>query len=140
MEAGSVEFADASTWFSTPIAARQRYQSFADAKRRAGAHWVRFVGQPAWTARSAAQARPWARYESLLNLVFSASPVTALCAYDERSVAREILAQAQHTHPHRGPRMDHAKSRLHRPRTIRLGALSRCPPRPLRELLRKRRV
>jgi transcriptional regulator with XRE-family HTH domain len=99
-DATDVTFFDASTWYSTPIAALQAYQSFADAKLNAGAHWVRLVGQPAWTERADTQVRLWTRYESLLNLVFSASPLTALCAYDERSVAPEIVRQARVTHPH----------------------------------------
>ncbi len=99
-EARGVTFVDASTWYSTPIAALQAYRSFADAKLKAGANWVRLVGQPAWKERSDAQVRLWTRYESLLNLVFSAAPLTALCAYDERSVAPEIVAQAHCTHPH----------------------------------------
>jgi transcriptional regulator with XRE-family HTH domain len=100
MDARSVEFFDASTWYTTPAAALQAYQSFADAKLKAGAHWIRLVGQPAWTEGSEAQVRLWTRYESLLNIVFSASPLTALCAYDETSVAPEILRQADLTHPH----------------------------------------
>jgi transcriptional regulator with XRE-family HTH domain len=99
-DAQCVEFVDASTWYSTPIAALEAYKAFADAKLNAGAHWVRLVGQPAWTERSDSQVRLWTRYESLLNLVFCGSPLTALCAYDERSVAPEIVAQAQLTHPH----------------------------------------
>jgi transcriptional regulator with XRE-family HTH domain len=95
-----VQFVDASTWYSTPIAALQAYKSFADAKLSAGAHWVRLIGQPAWTERSDDQVRLWTRYESLLNIVFSASPLTAVCAYDETSVAPEIVAQAHLTHPH----------------------------------------
>ncbi|MDX6721193.1 MAG: hypothetical protein QOJ63_3447 [Solirubrobacteraceae bacterium] len=97
-DARSVAFFDASTWYSTPADALQAYQSFADAKLKAGAHWIRLVGQPAWTERS--EARLWTRYESLLNIVFNASPLTALCAYDETSVAPEILRQADCTHPH----------------------------------------
>ncbi len=99
-DARSVAFFDASTWYSTPAAALQAYQSFADAELKAGAHWIRLVGQPAWTERSDTQVRLWTRYESLLNIVFSASPVTALCAYDETTVAPEILRQADLTHPH----------------------------------------
>jgi transcriptional regulator with XRE-family HTH domain len=99
-DARAVEFVDASTWYSTPIAALQAYRSFADARIDAGAHWVRLVGQPAWTERSDTQVRLWTRYESLLNIVFGAAPLTALCAYDERSVAPEIVRQAHLTHPH----------------------------------------
>jgi transcriptional regulator with XRE-family HTH domain len=99
-DARAVKFVDASTWYDTPIAALQAYQAFADARLKAGAHWIRLVGQPAWTERSDAQVRLWTRYESLLNIVFSAAPLTALCAYDERSVAPEIVRQAHLTHPH----------------------------------------
>jgi transcriptional regulator with XRE-family HTH domain len=99
-DARAVDFVDASTWYSTPIAALEAYKSYADAKIDAGAHWVRLVGQPAWTERADSEVRLWTRYESLINIVFSASPLTALCAYDERSVAPEIVAQAQLTHPH----------------------------------------
>jgi transcriptional regulator with XRE-family HTH domain len=99
-EARRVEFVDESTWYTTPIAALQAYQAFGDAKLSAGAHWVRLIGQPSWAERSDAQIRLWTLYESLLNLVFSASPLTAVCAYDERSVAPEIVAQAHLTHPH----------------------------------------
>jgi transcriptional regulator with XRE-family HTH domain len=99
-DARSVTFVDASTWYSTPIAALQAYKAFADTALDAGRHWVRLVGQPAWTERSDADVRRWTRYESLLNIVFSAAPLTALCAYDERSVAPEIVAHAQLTHPH----------------------------------------
>jgi hypothetical protein len=53
-----------------------------------------------WLGRSATEVRLWTRYESLLNLVFSASPLTVVCPYDERSVAPEIVRQAHHTHPH----------------------------------------
>jgi transcriptional regulator with XRE-family HTH domain len=99
-QAGAVEFVDASTWYHTPVAALQAYKAFADVKLHEGAHWVRLVGQPAWAERSDAEVRAWTRYESLLNLVFSASPLTAVCAYDERSVAPEIMRQAELTHPH----------------------------------------
>lgn len=98
-DARHVEFHDASTWYSTPIAALQAYEAFAEAKLNDGAHWVRLIGQPAWAERGDAEVRLWTRYESLLNLVFSASPLTALCAYDERSVAPEIVRQAHLTHP-----------------------------------------
>jgi hypothetical protein len=99
-DARGVEFVDASAWYSTPLATLEAYRSFCDAKLNDGAHWVRVVGEPVWLGRSAAEVRLWTRYESLLNLVFSASPLTVVCPYDERSVAPEIVRQAHHTHPH----------------------------------------
>ena len=101
-DAGRVEFAEAATWYGSPAAALEAYKDFANAKLDAGAPWVRIVGEPgpAWTGRSDSQIRLWTRYESLINLVFAAWPVTLLCAYDEREVHSEIARQARLTHPH----------------------------------------
>jgi hypothetical protein len=95
-----VEFVDASARYTTPTAALEAYRSFADAKLEGGAHWVRIVGEPVWAGRSDAEVRLWTRYESLLNLIFSDTPVTFICPYDERSVAPDVLRQARLTHPH----------------------------------------
>jgi hypothetical protein len=97
--AEKVEFVDANTWYTTPVAALEAYKAFTDAKLRDGAHWVRIVGEPLWAGRSDSEVRSWTRYESLLNLVFSAYPVSILCPYDERSVAPDIITQAHLTHP-----------------------------------------
>jgi transcriptional regulator with XRE-family HTH domain len=99
-DARRVEFVDASSWYSTPIGALEAYRAFTDAKLKRGVPWVRIVGEPVWTGRSHAEVRLWTRYESLLNLVFYAYPLTIICPYDERSVAPAILRQAHLTHPH----------------------------------------
>lgn len=99
-DAGKVEFVDAKGWYSTPVAALEGFRSFCDAKVQQGAGWARVVGEPVWAGRSEADVRLWTRYESLLNLVFGASPLTLVCPYDERSVAPEIVQQAHLTHPH----------------------------------------
>jgi transcriptional regulator with XRE-family HTH domain len=95
-----VEFVDSSAWYSSPAAALQAYKSFSESKLNRGAPWVRVVGEPVWAGRSDAEVRLWTRYESLLNLVFSGSPLSVVCPYDERSVAPEILQHAHLTHPH----------------------------------------
>jgi hypothetical protein len=99
-DAGGIEFVDASTWYSSPVAALQAYKSFSDARLSSGAHWVRVVGEPVWAGRTDAEVRLWTRYESLLNLVFNGSPMSVVCPYDERSVAPEIVMHAHLTHPH----------------------------------------
>jgi transcriptional regulator with XRE-family HTH domain len=101
-EADKVEFADATTWYSSPAAALGAYKDFANARLAAGAPWVRVLGEPgpAWSGGSGSETRLWTRYESLVNLVFAAWPVTLLCAYDERSIAPEIASHARVTHPH----------------------------------------
>jgi transcriptional regulator with XRE-family HTH domain len=99
-DARRVKFVDADDWYSTPVAALDAYRSFADGKLKRGAPWVRIVGEPMWADRSNDEVRLWTRYESLLNLVFSAYPMTLICPYDERSVAPEIVRDAHLTHAH----------------------------------------
>jgi transcriptional regulator with XRE-family HTH domain len=99
-EARSIELLDSATWYSTPAAALEAYRSYVEAKLKGGASWVRIVGEPVWAERSDTEIRVWIRYEALLNLVFSAYPVSFICPYDERSTAPEIVRQAHLTHPH----------------------------------------
>jgi transcriptional regulator with XRE-family HTH domain len=99
-DAGRVEFVEARTWYRSPATALQAYRDFSRAKLAAGAPWVRIVGEPVWAGRPDSEIRLWTRYESLVNLVFAAWPVTLLCPYDERSVEPEIARQARVTHPH----------------------------------------
>jgi transcriptional regulator with XRE-family HTH domain len=98
-DARSVEFLNASGFYSTPIAALEAYRTFFEAALERGAPWVRVVGEPIWAERSDAEVRVWTRYESLFNLVFAGLPVTVVCPYDERSVAAEIVRGAHVTHP-----------------------------------------
>jgi MEDS: MEthanogen/methylotroph, DcmR Sensory domain len=98
--AGQVEFAEAASWYQTPPSALEKHRAFLNAKLDAGAPWIRIVGEPVWKGRSASDVRRWARYESMLNLVFSAAPATILCPYDTRSLDPEIVRQAGVTHPH----------------------------------------
>ncbi len=99
-DARRVEFVESSSFYTTPIAALRGYRAFTEDHLGRGAPWVRILGEPRWTERSDAEVRLWTRYESLFNLVFAASPLTASCPYDERSVAPEILRQAHLTHSH----------------------------------------
>ncbi len=98
-DARNVKFVDARRFYRTPIAALSAYRSFADAQLGRGVPWVRVLGEPIWDGRTADDVRLWIRYESLLNLVFGAYPVTMMCTCDERSVAPEIVRQVHLTHP-----------------------------------------
>jgi anti-sigma regulatory factor (Ser/Thr protein kinase) len=64
---------------------------------------VRFLGEPFWPARSAAEAREVVRHEALINVAFAAAPVAVLCPYDVAGLAPDIVASAGHTHPLVGP-------------------------------------
>jgi transcriptional regulator with XRE-family HTH domain len=98
-DARSVEFIDSSSFYSTPPGALAGLRTFTHDNLGQGAPWVRILGEPRWATRSVAEVHLWTRYESLVNLVFAASPLTVCCPYDEQSVAQEILTQAHLTHP-----------------------------------------
>lgn len=59
---------------------------------------VRFVGEPIWPGRSAAEICEANRHEALLNLAFAQAPVTILCPYDASGLPGSVLADARRTH------------------------------------------
>ena len=97
--AAHVEFADWDEWYQSPTHALRRYGEFVQAQVDAGAHWIRVVAEAAWAGATATDISTWARYESLVNLVFSSSPATIICTYDERAFPRDVIAEAHSTHP-----------------------------------------
>jgi transcriptional regulator with XRE-family HTH domain len=97
--AGGVKFVESSGWYRSPVAALFSYQEFVDQMLGAGVPWIRIVGEPVWAGRSESDVRVWTRYESLINLVFSAAPVSLICPYDTRAVDGEIVRRARVTHP-----------------------------------------
>lgn len=98
--AGAIRFEDQASWYGTPVGALNGYRTFLNSSLEAGAPWVRILGEPAWAGRPASEVRSLCRYESLLNLVFAAAPVTVLCPYDTRTVDEEVVGHARTTHPH----------------------------------------
>jgi anti-sigma regulatory factor (Ser/Thr protein kinase) len=60
---------------------------------------VRFVAEPVWPGRSAAELREAALHEAMVNRAFAAVPVDALCAYDTGLLAPRVIASAARTHP-----------------------------------------
>ena len=94
-----IEFADWADWYESPTSALNRYGEFVKRQIKAGAVWIRVVAEAAWTDGHQDQLSAWARYESLVNLAFAASPATILCTYDVRAFPREAITQAHATHP-----------------------------------------
>jgi hypothetical protein len=99
-DAERVEFLDREGWYTDPAPALRELEEFVNSRLRAGAPWVRYVGDPDWASDSDVAPDVWTRYESLVNLVFANAPASLLCAYDTRSLAPEIVRQARLTHPH----------------------------------------
>ena len=60
---------------------------------------VRYVGEPIWPGRSAAEMREAAWNEALINLAFSGTAVTILCPYDAAGLPPSAVSGAGYTHP-----------------------------------------
>ena len=98
-DAAGVQFADSAGWYRSPRAALEGYRVFVADSFERGVPWIRIVGEPVWARRSEAEITMWIRYESLLNMYFASSPVTLVCPYDSRSVPKNVVTGARHTHP-----------------------------------------
>jgi anti-sigma regulatory factor (Ser/Thr protein kinase) len=92
---GELAFADMAELGRNPGRIIPELRSFAD--KYAGQR-VRFVGEPVWPGRSAAEACEAARHEALINLAFAGSAATILCPYDASGLAGPVLADARRTH------------------------------------------
>jgi anti-sigma regulatory factor (Ser/Thr protein kinase) len=92
---GELAFADMAELGRNPARIIPELRSFTD--KHAGQR-VRFVGEPIWPGRSAAEACEAARHEALINLAFAPALATILCPYDASGLAGPILADARRTH------------------------------------------
>jgi transcriptional regulator with XRE-family HTH domain len=97
-DAERITMADSSDWYSQPVGALNAFRRFATEACERGAAWTRVLGEPVWSGRSADDVKSWARYESLLNLVFAGLPMTVVCAYDAQSLDDELVEHAHATH------------------------------------------
>jgi anti-sigma regulatory factor (Ser/Thr protein kinase) len=60
---------------------------------------LRFISQPSWAGRSAAENAEAARHESLIELALAEVTATVLCVYDARELDGQVIACAEQTHP-----------------------------------------
>jgi anti-sigma regulatory factor (Ser/Thr protein kinase) len=60
---------------------------------------LRIIGEPWWTARTAPEAKEWARYESLVNAALAGTNVALMCTYDTTAVEEQVINQVARTHP-----------------------------------------
>jgi anti-sigma regulatory factor (Ser/Thr protein kinase) len=104
--AEQVAFADMATLGRNPARIIPAVSAFVDAHRD---RRVRYVGEPAWPARSADELRETARHEALINRAFTDAAATILCPYDSAELPSSVIADARRTHPlllDRGARQD----------------------------------
>ena len=93
---GQLVFADMETLGLNPARIIPAVSAFVEAHP---GQPVRYVGEPAWPARSADELRETARHESLLNRAFAEAPVTILCPYDTTMLPASVIGDARRTHP-----------------------------------------
>lgn len=91
-----VEWADMTQMGRNPAWIIPRIRAFIE--RHAGRR-VRYVGEPAWASRSAAELREATRHEALINLAFDAADAQILCPYDTAALDPAVIADARRTHP-----------------------------------------
>lgn len=94
----TVRFTGHPGWGAAPAEAVDGIRTFLGEQLSKGAAWARILVEP--VADATPPPRVLGRYEALLNLVFAAAPLTALCAYDTGSLDPETIALARATHPH----------------------------------------
>jgi len=94
-DARDVEFADMTTLGRNPARIIARVLTFI------GGHagHVRYVGEPIWPARGAAELREATRHEALINLAFADADAEILCPYDIAELDPAVIADARRTHP-----------------------------------------
>lgn len=95
-EASGVAFTDMTDLGRNPARIIPAIRAFMD---RYPGRRIRYLGEPVWPDRSAAELREAARYEALVNTAFGGSPATMVCLYDSAELAASVLEDAGCTHP-----------------------------------------
>jgi len=95
-QAGRVSFADMTELGANPAWIIPRVAAFADAHRGRA---IRYVGEPAWETRTAAELCEATRHEALINLAFAGTAASMLCPYDRGRLAPGVIDGAERTHP-----------------------------------------
>lgn len=95
-EAKSVRFEDMTQLGRNPAWIIPEVQRFVDAYP---GKQVRYVGEPIWPARTAAELREATRHEALVNLAFAEANAAILCPYDVTRLTSTVIDDARRTHP-----------------------------------------
>jgi anti-sigma regulatory factor (Ser/Thr protein kinase) len=95
-QAADVAFTDMTQLGRNPGRIMSAIWDFVD--RHAGQP-VRFVGEPIWPGRSAAEICEAITHEAMINLAFAAVPIALMCPYDIGRLGPAVTASAARTHP-----------------------------------------
>ena len=63
---------------------------------------VRIVGEPLWHGRSKLEYPACVQHEALINRAFAGRDITLVCPYDATHLNRDVLVDAESTHPRLG--------------------------------------
>lgn len=94
-DARHVRFADMTRMGRNPAWIIPRVQDFIAGH----AGHVRYVGEPAWSARTPSELREAIRHEALINLAFATANAEILCPYNTAELASAVIGDARRTHP-----------------------------------------
>jgi anti-sigma regulatory factor (Ser/Thr protein kinase) len=93
---GELVCSDITSLGRNPARVIPELRAFVD--KHTGRHAL-LVGEVLWPGRSPAEMREATRHEALLNLAFSRSEATIVCAYDAARLPPPVIADARQTHP-----------------------------------------
>ena len=93
---GHVRYADMAELGRNPARIIPEVRDFIDAHP---GQRVRYVGEPVWPGRSAAEMCEAARHEALINLAFAGMSATILCPYDAAGLPPSVVRDAERSHP-----------------------------------------
>jgi len=93
---GPIRYADMAELGRNPARIIPEVRDFIDAHP---GQRVRYVGEPVWPGRSAAEICEVARHEALINLAFTGMAATILCPYDAAGLPLSVVRGAERSHP-----------------------------------------
>jgi anti-sigma regulatory factor (Ser/Thr protein kinase) len=94
-KSGDLRFADMVQLGRNPARIIPEVQNFIDGHPR---QRVRYIGEPIWPGRSAAEIGEATRHEALINLAFPDALATIVCPYDIAGLAPSVVEEAGRTH------------------------------------------
>jgi anti-sigma regulatory factor (Ser/Thr protein kinase) len=98
-DADRVTFADMARVGHNPARIIPAWKAFLD-EHALGARSVRGIGEPIWAGRSAEELVECQQHEALLNVAFAgSSPWRLMCPYDVTTLPKDVLDEAQRSHP-----------------------------------------
>ena len=92
---GRIRYADITQLGRNPARIIPALREFIDAHP---GQRVRYVGEPVWPGRSAAEMCEAARHEALVNLAFARTEAAILCPYDAAGLPPSVVSEAERTH------------------------------------------